>query len=150
MKSKKILAVASGGGHWKQLMLLEPAFTGHNVRFVTTIEGLAEESGISNYILVKDSNQNEKLALLYSLLQMFITVIKFRPNVVITTGAAPGVLAIFAGRFVGAKTIWVDSIANSEELSLGGKISRKISHAVLTQWEHLANEAPVQYKGSVF
>lgn len=150
MEVKKVLAVASGGGHWKQLMLLKPAFEGHKVKFVTTIEGLAAESDITDYVVVKDSNQNEKLALLYSLFQMFLTVIKFRPNVVITTGAAPGVLAILVGRLIGAKTIWVDSIANSEELSLGGNISRKISCIVLSQWEHLASESPIQYQGSVF
>jgi UDP-N-acetylglucosamine:LPS N-acetylglucosamine transferase len=150
MKRKKVLAVASGGGHWKQLMLLEPAFTGHNVKFVTTIEGLAAESGISNYIIVKDSNQNMKLKLLHSLFEIFFIVIKFRPDVIVTTGAAPGVLAIFVGRLIRAKTIWVDSVANSEELSLGGKISRKISNIVLTQWEHLASEDSIQYKGSVF
>jgi UDP-N-acetylglucosamine:LPS N-acetylglucosamine transferase len=150
MKSKKVLAVASGGGHWKQLMLLEPVFSDHDVKFVTTIEGLAAEAGITNYVVVKDSNQNEKLALLHSLFQIFFIVVKFRPNVIITTGAAPGVLAILVGRLIGAKTIWVDSIANSEELSLGGKISRKISNIVLTQWEHLASEDSIQYKGSVF
>ena len=54
--------------------------------------------------------------------------IKFRPNLVISTGAAPGVIGVVLGRLFLAKTIWVDSIANAEELSLGGKISVKIAN----------------------
>ncbi|WP_340680670.1 hypothetical protein [Paraglaciecola sp.] len=148
--SKKVLAVASGGGHWKQLILIKSAFADCNVKYVTTISGLPEQEGISNFELVKDSNQTEKLALLITLWQVFLIVLKYRPDVVISTGAAPGIWAILAGRLFGAKTIWLDSIANAEQLSLGGKISKKIAHTVLTQWDHLADGTKIIYRGSVF
>ncbi len=149
MTVKKVLAIASGGGHWKQLMLIKDAFANNKVKYVTTIEGLAAESGISEYVIVKDSNQNEKIAVLICLFQIIFIMIKFRPHIVVTTGAAPGVLGIFVGRLIGSKTIWVDSVANSERLSMGGKISKKFAHIVLTQWEHLAEEN-IFFKGSVF
>jgi UDP-N-acetylglucosamine:LPS N-acetylglucosamine transferase len=148
--SKKVLAVASGGGHWKQLILIKSAFSDCNVKYVTTIPGLPEQEGISNFELVKDSNQTEKLALLITLCQVFLIVLNYRPDVVISTGAAPGIWAILIGRLFGAKTIWLDSIANAEQLSLGGKISKKIAHTVLTQWEHLADGTKIIYRGSVF
>jgi UDP-N-acetylglucosamine:LPS N-acetylglucosamine transferase len=150
MKNKKVLAIASGGGHWKQLMLLRDAFINCDVLYVTTIEGLPEQSGIKKFTYVKDSNQNDKLAVLYSMLQLFFIFLKTRPNVVITTGASPGVLAIALGRLFGSKTIWVDSIANSEKLSMGGNISRKISHKIVTQWQHLEDGNKVYYNVSVF
>jgi hypothetical protein len=34
-RKKKILAVASGGGHWVELIRLSPAFEGHVVVFAT-------------------------------------------------------------------------------------------------------------------
>jgi UDP-N-acetylglucosamine:LPS N-acetylglucosamine transferase len=150
MRQKKVLAVASGGGHWKQLMLLREAFSNCNVKYVTTIAGLPEDSGLSNYKLVADSNKDKKLTVLLTLFQIFIVVARFRPDVVITTGAAPGLLAIIVSRLFFAKTIWVDSIANGEKLSLGGKVSSKLAHQALTQWSHLANNKNVLYKGSVF
>lgn len=148
--SKRVLAVASGGGHWKQLMLIRNAFSESTVKYVTTIPGLAEQEGIKDFELVKDSNQNEKIALLITLCQVFWVTLKYRPHVVISTGAAPGIWAILVGRLFGAKTIWLDSIANAEKLSLGGKISKKIASTVLTQWEHLADGKRVIYRGSVF
>ncbi len=146
---KKILAVASGGGHWKQLMLLSPAFEGCNVKYITTIEGLPEQEGIENYRIVKDSNKDEKLSLLVTLTQIFIIVIKYRPDFVISTGAAPGLLAIILGRLLGAKTLWVDSIANGEELSMAGRLAKKCSNKVLSQWGALADDI-VEHEGAVY
>jgi len=145
----KVLAIASGGGHWKQLMLLSPAFENTEVKYVTTLAGLPQQNNISNYAIVQDSNKNEKFKLLITLIQMFWVFIVFRPKVIITTGAAPGLLGLLLGKIFFRKTIWVDSIANAEELSLCGKISKKIADIVLTQWEPLATDN-VEYRGSVF
>ena len=146
---KKVLVIASGGGHWKQMMLLRPAFISQNVKYVTTIEGLPEQNKIDNYSIVSDSNKNEKLKTIYSFLQLFNVFVRFWPDVVITTGAAPGLLGLVLGKLFLKKTIWIDSIANAEQLSLSGKISRKFADVVLTQWESLADDK-VLYKGSVF
>jgi UDP-N-acetylglucosamine:LPS N-acetylglucosamine transferase len=148
---KKVLAVASGGGHWKQLMLLKDAFSLSNVKYVTTIDGLPQQSGINEYAIVKDSNKDKKFDLFITTFQLFKIIITFRPNVIISTGAAPGLIAIFFGRLIGAKTIWIDSIANSEELSFAGKLARSIAHQVLSQWPDVAaNDSKVSYKGAVY
>ena len=49
---------------------------------------------------------------------------RLRPDVVITTGAAPGYFAVRIGKLLGARVVWVDSIANAEELSLSGPEGR--------------------------
>lgn len=146
---KKVLAIASGGGHWKQLILLSPAFKEANVKYVTTIDGLPQANDISNYEIVKDSNKNKKILLALTLIQILWIFIKFRPNVVVTTGAAPGLFGLLIGKIFFKKTIWIDSIANAEELSLSGKLSKKFADIVLTQWKHLETDK-VTYKGSVF
>jgi UDP-N-acetylglucosamine:LPS N-acetylglucosamine transferase len=149
MKKNKVLAVASAGGHWKQLILLKASFDDCSTVYVTTLSGLPEQSGITNYNVVLDSNQNEKLAVLYSLFQLLFIFIRVRPDVVITTGASPGVLAIVLGRLFFSKTIWIDSIANSQKLSMGGSISKRLAHKVIVQWESLVQDNVV-YSGSVF
>jgi len=149
MKNKTI-AVASGGGHWKQLMLLTENLNKNDITFITTIDGLPQSNNIKNFYIVKDSNFDEKLAVIFSFFQLLKIFILIRPKIVISTGAAPGVLSILLGRLSGAKTIWVDSIANAEKLSMGGRLSLKIASVVLTQWEHLADGKKVIYKGSVF
>lgn len=146
---KKVLAIASGGGHWKQLMLLRVAFSGAKTKYVTTIAGLPEQESLTDFYIVRDCNKNEKLRLLITFFQMLVVVFNFRPDVVITTGAAPGLLGILCGRLSGAKTIWIDSIANAEQLSMGGRLAKRFAHQVLTQWEQLAVDG-VEYKGEVF
>lgn len=146
---KKIMAIASGGGHWKQLMLLTPAFENCDVRYVTTLAGLPEENNIVSFSIVKDANEKEPLNLLLCALQIIWCVLRFNPDIVISTGAAPGLLGLAVARILGKRTIWIDSIANGKELSLGGKISQKFAHKVLTQWPELANKK-VEYVGAVF
>ena len=38
-KQKHVLAIASAGGHWMQLMQLRPAFAHHRVSYLTTLAG---------------------------------------------------------------------------------------------------------------
>ncbi|MBN1256111.1 MAG: UDP-N-acetylglucosamine--LPS N-acetylglucosamine transferase, partial [Planctomycetes bacterium] len=54
-----------------------------------------------------------------------------------------------AKKLIGAKTIWVDSIANGGELSLSGKLAEKYADLWLTQWEHLTTEKGPYCFGSV-
>lgn len=146
---KKVLAVASGGGHWKQLMLISPAFNHENVKYITTLDGLPEQNNISNYAIVQDSNKTEKFKLILTFIQVFKVFISFRPDVIVTTGAAPGFFCLVLGKLFRKKTIWVDSIANAETLSLCGRLSLKVADKTLTQWEPLVTDQ-VEYRGSVF
>jgi UDP-N-acetylglucosamine:LPS N-acetylglucosamine transferase len=144
-----VLAVSSSGGHWEQLMILRAGFEDQEVFYVTTKAGLAERNGINQYFVVKDCNRDTPLDVFRTICALFCIIRKTRPSVVITTGAAPGLLAIFIGRIFGAKTIWVDSIANSERLSLSGKIAGYVSHLQITQWSHLSSENGPVYAGSI-
>lgn len=146
---KKVLALASGGGHWKQLMTLRGAFKGKSVVYATTIDGLAEQSGIDNSYLLPDASLTEKLKLIVLFFHVLWLVIRVRPDFVISTGAAPGFFAILCGRMIGAKTLWVDSIANGTELSKCGKYAQKVAHTTLSQWPSLADDKNVFYHGSV-
>jgi hypothetical protein len=80
---------------------------------------------------------------------LFFVMLRVRPDAVITTGAAPGYFAIRLGRLFGARTVWIDSIANAEEMSLSGQKVRHHADLWLTQWEHLATPDGPQYLGSV-
>ncbi|NMG76665.1 UDP-N-acetylglucosamine--LPS N-acetylglucosamine transferase [Aromatoleum diolicum] len=145
---KKILAVASGGGHWVQLMRLRPAFVGEEVTFMTTNAGYAQDVG-NALVVVEDASLWEKIKLVKMFLQVAWCVFRLRPDIVITTGAAPGFAAIVFGKAFGARTIWIDSIANSEELSMSGQKARRWSDVWLTQWEHLARPQGPEYWGGV-
>ena len=147
-KNKKILAVASAGGHWVQLLRLSPAFEGHRLEYLSTNSGYQADVAVPLHV-VTDANIWEKKLLVKMFIEVAWVLIKYRPNIVITTGAAPGFAAIVLGRLLGARTVWIDSIANSEELSNSGKHARRFASAWVTQWQHLAREKGPEYWGAV-
>lgn len=147
--NRKVLAVASTGGHWEQLMRLVPSFQDGDITFVSTDIGQKERYGIDSFVEIKDYSADEKLKVLYGFVETFFVVLKSKPDVVVSTGAAPGLLCLLWGRFFGARTIWIDSIANSQKLSLSGRLAMKFCHVVLTQWEHLARGNRPRYRGSI-
>ncbi|WP_081331833.1 hypothetical protein [Sphingobium yanoikuyae] len=145
--AKRLIAVASAGGHWEQLMLVKEAFAESETRFITTRKGLVEKAGIINYLIVRDCNRNTPITSIVTSFKILIDVIKFKPDIVISTGALPGAIALTAGKLVGAKTAWIDSVANAERLSRSGTYTKKIADLWLCQWQHLAEQNGVQFEG---
>ncbi|MCE4225055.1 UDP-N-acetylglucosamine--LPS N-acetylglucosamine transferase [Methylobacterium sp. C25] len=145
----KIMAVASGGGHWVQLLRICKAFDECEVVFVTVHEAYRSQVGRSEFYSVRDANRRQPLRLLMTAWQLLGIIRKERPQVIVSTGAAPGYLALRFARLIGARTIWLESIANAEHLSMSGRKIGPYADLWLTQWPALARpEGPV-YAGSV-
>ena len=147
-RKQRILAVASSGGHWVQLRRLAPAFAGHEVTYLTTDAGHRDEVAPARCRVVPDVNRSSRVVLALTTLRILWATLRVRPTVVISTGAAPGYIAMRCARLVRARTVWVDSIANADELSLSGRMASTKADLCLTQWAHLA-AGPVTYSGSV-
>ncbi|MBE9640453.1 UDP-N-acetylglucosamine--LPS N-acetylglucosamine transferase [Salipiger pacificus] len=148
-RRKPVLAVASAGGHWQQLQRLRGALDAEEVFFLTTLPGLPEEFGALPAAIVPDCNQSRPVSVIRSAVVIFGHVLRLRPKVVVTTGALPGLIALAAGRVVGARGIWIDSVANAERMSASGRMARHVAHLRLSQWEHVARETQADYAGSV-
>lgn len=153
-----VLAVASAGGHWVQLMRLRPAWKGLRVTYVTTdpdfhqtVFQYAKDEGeqAPSFYTVVEANRWQKVRLIRQLLGIVFIIARTRPDVIISTGAAPGYFALRIGRLFGAKTVWIDSVANAEKLSMSGQRIGKYADLWLTQWEHLATPDGPKYLGSV-
>ena len=147
--AQKVLLVASHGGHWVQLRKMAPAFDGMDVYYMTTTEGIKDELSGAPLYVIPDAHLDEKLRLIFLSLKIFFIMIRVRPDIVISTGAAPGFFALLFGKLLGAKTIWVDSVANVEKLSVSGNKVKRFADLWLTQWKHLAKPEGPYYKGSV-
>jgi hypothetical protein len=145
----KVLAVASGGGHWVQLCRCLPAFAGHDVVCVTVRRAYASEVDCPLHV-VRDATRWSPFALMALGLQMLWIVVRERPHVVFSTGAAPGLFGLLWGRLLGARTIWLDSVANVEEVSMSGRLVGRWAHLWLTQWPALAKPGGPEYAGAVF
>ncbi len=139
--TKRIVAVASAGGHWEQLMVLSGSFSGCTVTYATTTPRPEAQ------VILRDCSRDSPLDCLICAWQAFRLVMRTRPDFVVSTGAAPGLLALFFGKLLGAKAIWIDSVANADRLSMSGRLAGSFADLRLTQWSHVADSSGAQYMG---
>ena len=150
----KIALVASGGGHLSELVELAPAWRGRQVFFVTTV-GQVVASELARRFetevhIVSEATRSHPFRLFVLLSQCVRIILRERPDVVLSAGAAPGCLMCLLGKLMGAKVIWIDSIANTERPSLSGRIVRHIADLFIVQWPDLVEKYPgVEYHGEV-
>jgi len=149
----KICLAASSGGHLSQLQMLEKAWEGCDVFFAVTGATAArqlEKKYAAAVYSVPESNRNQPLRLLPVLGKCLAIILRERPDVVISTGAAHGCLLAFFGKMLRAKVVWVDSIANVERISLSGRIVRRFADLFLVQWPEVAERSEgVEYCGEL-
>src|SRR6218665_1695888 len=85
-KPIKVLAVASGGGHWEEMMLLKDGFANAEVVYANTFAGLAEKSGIGRTYLIRDCNRDTVLDGLRCAHDLWRLLRRERPDYVVSTG----------------------------------------------------------------
>ena len=146
---KRVLAIASGGGHWEQLMLLRPAWVDADVHYATTLKGLAERAELNNAHYIPDCNRNEKVKIVLTTAAVTLLLMRIQPKIIISTGALPGLIALMIGKRLGARTAWIDSVANVEEMSLAGQRASRHSDLWISQWPKVAKRAGAEHAGSL-
>ena len=144
----RILAAASGGGHWVQLLRLRPAFEGCDLSFATVHADSAAQVPGTDFHVFRDASRKDWWRFFGASFDMARIVLTVRPDVIVTTGAMPPLAALVFGRMIGAKTLWIDSVANSERLSSSGRLASALAHRAVTQWSELATD-DVPFWGSV-
>lgn len=146
---RRVLAVASGGGHWVQLQRLRPAFADADVAYVTVAAHYSYDLNGERFYVIPDFTRRNLLRLVSVVPQLLRILWRERPDVVITTGAAPGLMALVLAKIATrATTIWIDSIANCERMSSSGLHARRFADQWLTQWPDLAGPDGPGYWGS--
>lgn len=147
---KKILAVASIGGHWIQLLrIAQPLEKYYDVVYMSTHPKCKSMIGQNRFHTMMDFSRWNAWKMIPASFKIFGVLLEERPTAIVTTGAAPGLLTVVIGRILGIKTIWVDSIANVQTMSACGKLACKFAKYVYTQWPGLVT-AQVHYVGNIF
>jgi len=148
-RKKRVLFVSSSGGHWIQLRRLERELGEYDKYFISTEKELSKLVTNGKFYYVPDASRWNKIRLIWQSIMVFYYLIRIRPSVVLSTGAAIGFFALFFAKNMGAKTIWIDSIANVDEMSMSGEKVRRYADLWLTQWEHLSLPDGPYYYGKV-
>lgn len=160
MAKTKVMAACSDGGHWVQMRRILPAFAGMEICYVGTAPaadvdldagpGGGPGGRAARYHRVRNVSRRDPLGFTVILWQMARILRAERPDVIVTTGAAPGLVALAMGKILlRSRTVWIDSIANTERLSMSGRLARSVADAWLVQWEHLSAPEGPRFWGAV-
>ena len=147
----KICLASSSGGHLTQLVLLKDVWEERDHFFVTLRDYAADELREHSAVYTVDwANRRHPVKLLKLTVRCLRILLKERPDVVLSTGAAVGCLICILGKMVRKKVIWVDTISHVDRLTLSGKIVRHFADVFLVQWPELAQKYKrVEYAGAV-
>lgn len=147
----RIGLVASAGGHLDQLLKIANPCMGRDTFAVTTSEKVRGAFGgaIRTYTVV-ECNRQHPFRVACLIVQCARILLRERPDVVVSTGAAVGCVTCLLAKVLGAKVVWLDSITNVERPSLSGRLVRPVADLFLVQWPELAQgRRGVEYAGVV-
>lgn len=150
MKKIKILAAASIGGHWIQLLRITGAMDNEtDIIYLSTHSKCATMVTGHTFYQLKDFSRWDFYKLVPAFFSALRLIRKESPDVVISTGAAPGLICLFAAKILGKKTVWIDSIANVQHLSFSGRIASIFVSRTYTQWKNLSGKH-IYFAGNIF
>ena len=152
----KLVVGASAGGHAAELTILLDSAIGvwpvEPSSYVTTMQiaaaGFAQRS--KPVYVIGECDRRKPLQIVAVLFRAFKLAARLRPDAVVTTGSMPLALFCIWAKLFGAKIVWIDSVAQCDEMSASGKLMRRIADLCLVQWPDLAAQlSGVEYVGEV-
>ena len=62
---------------------------------------------------------------------------KERPDVIITSGAAPAIPFFWIGKMMGAKTVYIEVFDRIDKSTISGKICYPVTDLFIVQWDEM-------------
>lgn len=154
---KKVLFIASTGGHLSELLQLKPLFKEYNSYLITektkSTIGLKNKYNSVNYLVygTKDHLFLYIFKFFYNCIKSLFLYIKIRPKVIVTTGTHTAVPICYIGKLFGSKIIFIETFANSKTKTLSGRLVYPIANTFIVQWEDMLKLYPkATYGGWIY
>lgn len=150
----KICFAASSGGHYEQLIMLEPLMKKYN-SFVITEETLYKPKiNDEKMYYLRQVNRKEKLyifRMIVNLVKSLKLFVKERPDAVICTGVLAVIPICLITKLFGKKLIYIESFAKVTSATQTGKILYKFADQFYVQWESMLKVYPKAiYLGGIY
>jgi UDP-N-acetylglucosamine:LPS N-acetylglucosamine transferase len=131
----KILLVASTGGHLAQILALREAFAGEDLHWVTFRKKDAETALAGEKVTWAFHPTTRNLPNALRNLGLAVpTLLRVRPDLIISTGAGVSVPFFIVARILRIRTIYIEVIDRIEQATLSGRICYPLSDAFCAQW----------------
>lgn len=137
---RSVALVGSSGGHLTQLLALRSWWESESRFWVTfdTADAVEALDGERTFWCYHPTNRNPWNLLRNTVLALRILV-RERPTLIISTGAAVAVPFFYLGRLFGARTIFIEVVDRVDSATLTGRLVRRVADEILVQWpEQLA------------
>lgn len=152
MKNVKVCLVGSSGGHLTHLTMLKPFLRGKR-RFWVTFDkedARSQLKGEKMYGCYYPTNRNLKALIKNTFLALKI-IIKEKPDLIISSGAAVAVPFFYIGKIFGVKLIYIEVFDRIDKPTVTGKMVYPITDKFIVEWEEMKKVYPKAIKlGSIF
>ena len=153
---KRVMFISSVGGHLTQLLELKSIFKDYNYVLVTEKTEVTKDMKSKynmNYLLYgsREYLLSYIFKFSFNVLKSFYLFFKYRPNVIVTTGAHTAVPMCYIGRLFGKKIIFIESYAKRTSPTLSGRLVYPIANTFVVQWETMLEFYPkAKYWGGIY
>ena len=145
---RKVLFIASTGGHLSEILKLDKVMKKYESYLVTEKTDTTKELSVKNikridYLLnCNKSHLTYVYKAPYNLIKSLIIFLKIKPDVIITTGAHTGVGMCYIGKIFRKKVIYIETLANIETRTLSGRLVYPIADLFIVQWKSMLKLYP--------
>lgn len=148
MKKKLSICIPSScGGHLKEVLMHKDAYSDHNIIYILNDKINNREFLINNKVYFITHIENY-FFLFINFFEAYKILRKFKPDLVISTGASPAFVVSIISKFLyKSKIIYIESITRIKSPSKTGKLMYYISDLFLYRHPSLSRFFP---KGNLF
>lgn len=153
---KRVMFISSVGGHLTQMLELKSLFKEYDYVLIT------EKTDVT-----KDMNKKYKMDYLmygsrfyffkyifvciYNIIRSIYLFFKYKPQVIVTTGAHTAVMMCYLGWLFRRKVIFIESYAKRKNKTLAGRLVYPFATHFVVQWETMRKLYPkAKYFGGIY
>lgn len=141
---RKVMFIASTGGHLNELMQIKPLFKKFNYHIVTektkVDDSFKEEYQDKISFLIYGTKKYPISYIFKFIANCFISLyyfFKYQPEVVVTTGTHTAVPMCYIAKIFGSKVIFIETFANRTTGTVAGRLVYPIADTFVVQWEEM-------------
>ena len=154
MARKKLLMIASSGGHLEEVLALRVLGEKYETVLVTEKTQYGVKHWQDKLYLLPQVNRREIKSLIRYIgcfFEVFRILRREKPDAVLSTGAMIAYPALVLAKLMGIKTIFVECMFNVYDTTLTARLSYPFVDLFIVQWEELLKIYPkAVYGGRVF
>lgn len=149
LQTPKVALVSSVGGHLTELLALRSAYEGLAHFYVfNDVTQFSPPEGVRAYTV---AHAERDARVLWNFVEFARIFLRERPTVMLSTGAGPAIPAAIVAKLMGARVVYVETVAAVREPTLTGILMQGLADALYVQWPELLGKLRgSQHCGNLF